>query len=358
MQLHSVSVLLLASQALVAADWPLQRQDLQVLFGRFDATDAVRLPSGEDYQTYLPMAGRVWRTPDARLDCAGGSWRCSQDGVAAFVERAVAKGRCSIGLRYESLAAPSREGVLLSAAPENGAPLLELVQQQAQLLLRLRSSTKSEPQTVALGAAGDAPAYLQLAYDSAATPRLRAWRDGRPLALAQQPPASLTTGWTPVTVHLGNDAAGTRPWHGRLDALTMGSGTLDDAGAAAEAAALAQRFPAPLPPGAPVVVRARLLGGAEDGEEEAQQYTRSIYSYTFEVEAVLSGSLDAKRVAVRRLARMDRAMDPTVVGLPPGTVQTLYLRPWSEFLPAFEAETIYTLDGDDQLPGFFEVSRR
>ncbi len=241
---------------------------------------------------------------------------------------------------------------LITWQPAGGQPFLALERHGDQFRLAMNSGDSTIASTiphpprpgkpVALALVGDRDS-LRLAIDGQ-------WA-GPPLAI----PAGWASAWPDGRLLVGRAASPADPGAGRaaLERFTVHARALgrDDiaARAARDLAAVRDRRPLPR-----LRVRARVLDATEPDLGKLDPYHRMLVDHTYQVTAVLEGSLDAKKIAVLHWAVLDNRRVP---GFPRavGREVELDLEP-HETRPELSGELTELGSEEFGLPHFLDVA--
>jgi len=260
-------------------------------------------------------------------------------------------------LTLEAMIAPpdlkqSGPAAILSFASADACDFL-LGQERDRLVLRLRTS--------AAGADGGPPldlgpleaGRLQHVLVSYQPGRLTCYRDGEAVAAAPAVAGDFST-WAPARLTFGACAAGERPWAGRLEGIALYSRAMEPAEAKARFALAAARVKGRTP-AARVTVEARLVAMTPTPDlKSVAPYVRVLVAGEYEVEKIIEGRCEAKRILVAQWAILDSRAIP-VAGTP-GARQRLVLERFDDH-PELDSERLVMSGVNERLPLFVDTER-
>jgi len=355
-----LSVFALAAAALCAGvaagtgpSWPLDRDGLVLAWLSADRPAEVVDPA-----TAKRGVLRVEARGTARfgrffeMDTRGGSFE-AQGAGDALVAACRKTGQVTIEIVLTPDAAPQPGCTQVAAlAPDKGPPDLVLAQEGDALVFGLRTSgqTGDAPaETVRLGKVEALrPLHLVVSY----APGRLAWSmDGEPQPAAPAPAGDLAN-WAPGRLVFGGE--GPPAWRGRIEGVAVYSRTVgpDEARArfALAAARLKDRRPA-----ARLSVDARLVAATPVPDPKTiAPYVRALVVNEYEIDRVVEGRYDGKRVAVAQWAILGGAVLPAdwKVGEP----RRLVLERFEDH-PELESERLIMGGAGPALPLFLDVGR-
>lgn len=228
-----------------------------------------------------------------------------------------------------------------------------LGQERERLVLRLRTS--------AAGAGGEPLAdlgpleagRLQHVLISYQQGRLTCYRDGQ--AVSVTPPVTGDfSAWTPARLTFGAGPAGERPWKGRIEGIALYNRFMEPAEAKARFGLAAARVKGRTP-AERVTVEARLVALTPTPDlKSVAPYVRVLVAGEYEVEKVVEGRCDAKRILAAHWAILDSKALPAVGA--PGSRLRLVLERFDDH-PELESERLVMTGVDGGLPLFVDTER-
>jgi hypothetical protein len=236
------------------------------------------------------------------MDCAGGDF--AADGMdAAALESPRRTGRLSVeALITPAAAEPRGTGRIITIARGTEEPCFALGQQGDRLVLRMRTlQAGAGGREVDLGKVVPGRAVHVIA--SYASGRLACYLGGEAVVPAADLGGDLSA-WAPERLVFGGD------WAGRIEnvAIYNRAISVDEAAkhCAASVAVLKDRKPAER-----LVIEARLVElAATPDPKTIAPYVRALVAGTYDVEKVVEGRCDQRRIQVARWAILDRTVLP------------------------------------------------
>jgi hypothetical protein len=246
----------------------------------------------------------------------------------------------------------SGPAAIISFASADACDFL-LGQQRDRLVLRLRTSASGAdgPPLVDLGPleAGRLR-HVLVSYQPG---RLTCYRDGEAVSAAPAVAGDFGA-WLPASLTFGAGPGGERPWKGRLEGIAIYNRFMEPAEAKARFAAAAERVKGRTPAGR-ATVEARLVAMTPTPDPKSvAPYVRVLVVGEYEVEKVVEGRCDAKRILAARWAILDGRVVP-IAATPGGRVR-LVLERFDDH-PELESERLIMTGVDGGLPLFLDTER-
>ena len=286
------------------------------------------------------------------MDPRGGffSGESAQDAVAAACKK-------TNQFTLESMIAPpdlqqTGPASIISFASAEACDFL-LGQERDRLVLRLRTSAAGTDAATLADLGPLAAGRLQHVLINYQPGRLTCYRDGEAISVAP-PVAGDFSAWKPARLTFGAGPGGERPWKGRIEGIALYNRFMEPTEAKARFG-LAATMVKGRTPAERVTVEARLVAMTPTPNlASVAPYVRVLVAGEYEVEKVVEGRCDAKRILAAHWAILDSKVLP-VVGTP-GSRYRLVLERFDDH-PELESERLVMTDVDGGLPLFVDTER-
>jgi len=336
-----------------APSWPGSRDGLVVVW-----RSANRPAEVIDPQT---GAGRIFRAGPRgaarfgrffEMDPRGGFFagEGAEDAVAAACKK-------THQLTLEAMIVPTDlqqtgPAAILSFASAEACDFL-LGQDRERLVLRLRTSVAGAEGAPLVDLGPLEAGRLQHVLITYQPGRLTCYRDGEAVSVTPAVAGDFGT-WAPASLTFGASAGGRRPWKGRLEGIALYNRVTEPAEAKARFELATARIKG-RKPAERVTVEARLVAMTPTPDlKSVAPYVRVLVAGEYEVEKVLEGRCDAKRILVAQWAILDSRALP-VAGTP-GSRQRLVLERFEDH-PELDSERLVMTGVDERLPLFVDTER-
>jgi hypothetical protein len=311
--------------------WPASREGCVFAFDTAEKPVTAFAPDGSlirGYGVFLAqLQARDLAVPDrwGRLRVTGGSYQATGAGpyVAEAARRAGAFSVESV-LAPDGLAAAG-PAEIVSFGPPQGPRNFALAQDGRRLVLLLRTSAPKAARVPILEFSSTRPVHVAVTYRPGT---LAAYLNGRPVHETAAVTGDLAN-WAAGDLVLGSAPDRRGDWAGTLEGVAVYARALApeevELGAEARLKALAER---PVP--AVLKVRARLLARSPTPSyERIKPHWQAVAGYLYEVEEVLQGRCEAKRIVVFHWTMLDKKMLP-FAHAPVGQTYDLVLDPYDD----------------------------
>lgn len=297
----------------------------------------------------LTARGLALRERDMVLNCQGGSWRAER--IPGIGLRFGRTGQLTFCARLRpSTKAPAGDAVIAWIGDASANRGIAIVQRGADVLcLADADGAAAGAARSTLGRLPSAGGFLAIAVSpdgvvSSFDGRLGTRRDGLDLGAAT---------WRDPVVVLGSDAAGRRPWSGRLDGVSMYDRALSSAEMTVVQRALQARLAA-----RPVVKPLRVLGILQAKSDfqlpESIPYARAYAVHQYQITRVIEGSFGQPTMRVGEWMFLDKQL-LTTAAREIGKTYELQVEPL-EANPQFANDVVFdTLETDYGAPIFMDV---
>ena len=278
------------------------------------------------------------------MDVAGGGFEATVgDEIAAACR---ASGQLTMEATITAALIHDNQGQIVALTPAEGEPLLSLLQRGDEVVVQVAASTGQCSCSFPAPKVG-APTPVAVTYSASG---LRVYTGGKLSASADA--AGDLSHWTQTRLTFGGGDASHPGWRGTIEAVAVFDRALADSEISerfnAHAERVKDREAAPR-----AVVEAKLVELSETPTvAEISPYRRALAAYTYEVERVVEGACDAKRVQVAHWVIMDRRTLPNVRQL--GQSYRITFEPFDEH-DELEAERLVSDSEEFDLPLFYDV---
>ncbi len=338
--------------------WPGDMANLEFLWESANATNQI-----EDTENNVSRACRIEARDKARFGRHGqllltGGAAVAEDASKVLVEACRKSNQLSI------------EAVLTSANISQGGPArivtlssdmmnrnFTLGQEKDRLVLRLRTpqtgANGMNPETTICKIEAGKTYHVIISYFPG---RLFGYVNGQKVLETEAVKGDLSN-WDP-NHHLlfGDEHDRQRDWHGELEGVAIYSRFISPKEAAMKYELIAPRLEK-RQPATQVIVEGRLVETSTTPDPESlDAYRRCLVMYTYDVQRVIQGQTDAKRIAVAHWAILDRQVQREIANRKPGQVVRLVLENFADH-PELTGERRIEETSDLSLPAFFDVGQ-
>lgn len=310
--------------------WPAGREGCVFAFDLADqpvtafAPDETPMPNYRVFPDQLHARNLAILDRWGRLRVAGGSYLATRAGP--YVTEAVRRARA---LSLEAVLEPddleSRgQAEIVALGPRQGPRDFALVQDGRALALVLRTSGADAARVPILRLASARPVHVAVVYRAGV---LTAYLNGRPVQ--ETAVAGDLGAWAEGDLVLGSAPDKSADWAGTLEGVAVYARALApdevELDAQARSARMAERRLATV-----LKVRARLLARSPTPTYDTiKPHWQGLAGFLYEVEEVLQGRCDAKRIVVYHWTMLDRKM-LAFADAPVGRTYDLALEPWDD----------------------------
>jgi len=154
---------------------------------------------------------------------------------------------------------------------------------------------------------GASPVHLIVTYENDA---LACYVNGKPVELKGSPKGDLKPWATDGPLTFGDNAAGGRPWLGTIEGIALYSRALTAEEAKAESDAWLKKVSARKAPAVLRIVGKLVARSDVPQAKHIQPYFQALAVYEYEVEKVLEGKYDDKKIRVATWAMMEKRILP------------------------------------------------
>ena len=245
---------------------------------------------------------------------------------------------------------------IISFSSDTSTRNFTLGQQDDKLVLRLRTPqtglSGTNPQVDLCTLSTTEPNHIIVTYSPG---KLTCYRNGQEVLKSDLVKGDFSN-WTPQHLLFGDEWGGGRRWNGTLEGIALYSRALtsDEARTSYEQQKNMRMARKPV---AQLEVQAKLVGRSKTPTlKEIQPYRQALVTYEYEVEKVLSGKYQPKKIRVAHWGLLDGKELP-ITQVKQGTSTRLLLEPFSENK---QLESIYlsdTLEENFDLEPYFSVGR-
>ena len=335
-------------------EWPANRDRLAFLWDSVRATNRVEKLTGKGTRVCEATPhGTATYDRLFRMDTRGGSFRAPQ--MDAALAAACRESRqFSVELTVTPAGGHQKWSRIFSYDAGNAACNVVLGQEGEWLFFRLRTSRTDKH-----GASGGLcridvakTSHVVLTCGQGA---VRAYIDGEPSGTVFEYHGDLST-WAPQQVVFGDSSAGGHNWNGRIEGVCLYARALRAGEIRQRWALFRPRLKADDRKPPPRVVIAGKLLKTSAPAEPAELYRRSLVVYEYEVQQVLEGELDARRILVAHWATLDGRPVLRTRGLRTRGNYRLTIEPFDAH-PELAGEERNDETGGLDLPVFYDVDR-
>ena len=260
-------------------------------------------------------------------------------------------------LTLEAMIAPadlqeSGPAAIISLASPQACDLL-LGQERDRLVLRLGTSSAAAGGGTLADLGPLEAGRLQHVLITYQPGRLACYRDGEAAAVAT-PVSGDFSAWSAAPLTFGAGPAGEKPWKGRLEGIAVYNRFLEPAEAKARFGPAAARVKGRTA-AERVTLEARLVAMTPTPDPKSvAPYVRVLVAGEYEVEKVVEGRCDAKRILAAHWAILGGRVLPAAAS--PGARQRLALERFDDH-PELESERLIMTGVDVTLPLFLDTER-
>jgi hypothetical protein len=327
--------------------WPAARKGLVFSFETASLQTPMLVFDPDDKPVYsCSIAARARAKYDhhSAMVTTGGSFVAER--IETYLGPALQKSGALTIEAYVSPAEPAlaQSGVVLAFSSEAGPANFALVQARNKLVLVLRTSAAAEkqpPAQVELAALSDAkPFHLAVTYAGGV---LVGYRDGKEVLRSAAVTGDFTN-WTDGRLLFGDDWPAKQPWPGALEGIAVFKRALGADEVKQDAQVYLKKVQAR--PAVPIIqVRGKLLAKSPVPEyKQIQPYYQALAVYEYEVEKVLAGTCNEKKIRVAHWVMMEKKPLPAMADRPVGESYDLVLEPFAANLQLESQWLSNTLD--------------
>jgi len=301
------------AEQVAPATWPTSKEGLVFAFesGHFRTPPVAFRKDGRPNEAYQ-MPARLTARFDRNFAMVpfGGSFVAegSHDYVAAQCAKTGA-------LTVEAYLTPAAQtakdgpsGDIIALGKDHDGANFVLVQDKDNLVFFLLAGGDKKPSTLELCKLdGASPVHLIVTYENDA---LACYVNGKPVELKGSPKGDLKPWATDGPLTFGDNAAGGRPWLGTIEGIALYSRALTAEEAKAESDAWLKKVSARKAPAVLRIVGKLVARSDVPQAKHIQPYFQALAVYEYEVEKVLEGKYDDKKIRVATWAMMEKRILP------------------------------------------------
>jgi len=287
--------------------WPGDTRKLVFLWEGLDATNDIEDADGKHMRTCMvEFRGKAIPLRFGRADLAGGAL------VALDVNKPLLEAcQRTNQLSVEAVITPanvkqSGPARIVSFSTNASARNFTLGQDGDRLVFRLRTPATGgngvNPQVDLCKVEAGKTYHVVVAY---ADGRLACYVNGKPVLVSNAVTGDFSN-WEPHHLILGDEHEGGRDWQGAIEGVAVYARFTGPAEAKKKHELFARRFQ-DRKPLAQLVVEAKLVKATPTPDpKELKDYTRALVPYIYEVQKVVQGKYDGRRIQVAHWALLDR----------------------------------------------------
>jgi len=295
------------------ATWPTSKEGLVFAFesGHFKTPPVAFRKDGRPNEAYQ-MPARLTARFDRNFAMVpfGGSFVA--EGAHDYVAAQCAKTGALTVEAYLTPAAQTakdgQSGDIIALGKDHDGANFVLVQDKDKLVFSLLAGGDKKPSTLELCKLdGASPVHLIVTYENDA---LACYVNGKPVELKGSPKGDLKPWATDGPLTFGDNAAGGRPWLGTIEGIALYSRALTAEEAKAESDAWLKKVSARKAPAVLRIVGKLVARSDVPQAKHIQPYFQALAVYEYEVEKVLEGKYDDKKIRVATWAMMEKRILP------------------------------------------------
>jgi hypothetical protein len=338
--------------------WPGDQSDLVFLWENNNTTNQITTPDNKPGRLCRAIArGRAVFGRFYEMDLAGGAV-LAQDVDADLLEAC----KNSNELTIEATITPgnvtqSGPARIISFSKDSGSRNFTLDQDQDALVLRLRTPRTGKqgdkPQITLCKVEAGRPYHIVVTYQP---DWLTCTVNGRKMLETDDVTGNFSN-WEPMHLLFGDEWDGGRDWNGNLEGVAIYARAISQAEAEHKhklyARHLAKRRPIER-----VVAQGKLLEITPTPTvKDLQEYSRGMVVYSYEVQDVLKGREQAKKIQVAHWALLDREKLPQIGQRKIGDIYELQLESYDKH-PQLESERSFNDCEDFDIPLYYDIAGR